>query len=70
MQRGGSPSANDRVLASRLGARAVELLLEGKGGKAVGIEQNILVDYDIIEALAKQHTIDKKMYDLSSELSI
>ncbi|MGE7766497.1 6-phosphofructokinase [Peribacillus sp. NPDC096540] len=70
VQRGGSPTAIDRVLASRLGARAVELLLEGKGGKAVGIEQNILVDYDIIEALAKEHTIDKKMYDLSAELSI
>ncbi|MDP1417245.1 6-phosphofructokinase [Peribacillus simplex] len=70
VQRGGSPSANDRVLASRLGARAVELLLEGKGGRAVGIEQNQLVDYDIIEALAKPHTIDKKMYDLSAELSI
>ncbi|MEI2469745.1 6-phosphofructokinase [Peribacillus frigoritolerans] len=70
VQRGGSPSANDRVLASRLGARAVELLLEGKGGRAVGIEQNQLVDYDIIEALAKSHTIDKKMYELSAELSI
>ncbi|WP_249598664.1 6-phosphofructokinase [Peribacillus frigoritolerans] len=70
VQRGGSPSANDRVLASRLGARAVELLLEGKGGRAVGIEQNQLVDYDIIEALAKLHTIDKKMYELSAELSI
>jgi 6-phosphofructokinase 1 len=70
VQRGGSPSARDRVLASRLGARAVELLLEGKGGRAVGIEQNHLVDYDIIEALKKRHTIDRKMYDLSSELSI
>ncbi|MGM1032473.1 MAG: 6-phosphofructokinase [Bacillota bacterium] len=70
VQRGGSPSANDRVLASRLGARAVELLLEGKGGRAVGIEQNQLVDYDIIEALSKPHTIDKKMYELSAELSI
>ncbi|MGE7600903.1 6-phosphofructokinase [Peribacillus sp. NPDC097675] len=70
VQRGGSPTASDRVLASRLGARAVELLLEGLGGRAVGIEKNKLVDYDIIEALAKQHTIDKKMYDLSAELSI
>ncbi|MFE4704636.1 6-phosphofructokinase [Peribacillus simplex] len=70
VQRGGSPSANDRVLASRLGAKAVELLLEGKGGRAVGIEQNQLVDYDIIEALGKPHTIDKKMYELSAELSI
>ena len=70
VQRGGSPSARDRVLASRLGARAVELLMEGQGGKAVGIEKNKLVDYDIMEALAKKHTIDKKMYDLSAELSI
>lgn len=70
VQRGGSPSAADRVLASRLGGHAVELLLEGLGGRAVGIEQNKLVDYDIIEALSKKHTIDKKMYDLSAELSI
>ena len=70
VQRGGSPSARDRVLASRLGARAVELLLEGKGGRAVGIEQNQLVDYDIIEALKKSHTIERKMYELSAELSI
>lgn len=54
VQRGGSPTARDRVLASRLGARAVELLLEGKGGRAVGIERNQLVDYDIIEALKKE----------------
>ncbi|WP_110927203.1 6-phosphofructokinase [Bacillus massiliglaciei] len=70
VQRGGSPSAKDRVLASRLGSLAVELLMEGKGGRAVGIEQNSLVDYDIIEALGRPHTIDKKMYDLSEELSI
>lgn len=70
VQRGGSPSARDRVLASRLGARAVELLLEGIGGRAVGIEQNNLVDYDIIEALKMRHTIDRKMYELSEELSI
>lgn len=70
VQRGGSPSARDRVLASRLGARAVELLLEGKGGRAVGIEQNQLVDYDIIEALKKSHTIERKMYELSAELAI
>ncbi|MEC2054698.1 6-phosphofructokinase [Peribacillus psychrosaccharolyticus] len=70
VQRGGSPSASDRVLASRLGARAVELLLEGKGGRAVGIEKNQLVDYDIVEVLEQKHTIDKKMFDLSAELSI
>lgn len=70
VQRGGSPSAADRVLASRLGAKAVELLLEGKGGRAVGIENNVLVDYDIVEALKKKHEINMKMYQLSEELSI
>ncbi|NNU90637.1 MULTISPECIES: 6-phosphofructokinase [Anoxybacillus] len=70
VQRGGSPTAFDRVLASRLGARAVELLLEGKGGRCVGIQNNHLVDHDIIEALAQKHTVDQKMYQLSKELSI
>ena len=70
MQRGGSPTAQDRVLASRLGAYAVELLVEGKGGRAVGIEKTQLVDYDIIEALARKHTIDNNLYHLSKELSI
>jgi len=70
IQRGGSPTARDRVLASRLGARAVELLMDGKGGRAVGIEKNSLVDYDIIEALARKHTLDLDIYKLSLELSI
>ncbi len=70
IQRGGSPTAADRVLASRLGARAVELLIEGKGGRAVGIEKNQLVDYDIIEALGKKHILDLELFKLSKELSI
>ncbi|WP_421380436.1 6-phosphofructokinase [Bacillus salacetis] len=70
IQRGGSPTASDRVLASRLGSHAVDLLADGKGGRAVGIEKNQLVDYDIIEALAKEHVIDLNMYKLSKELSI
>lgn len=68
VQRGGSPSAQDRVLASRLGARAVELLIAGKGGRCVGIQDNKLVDHDIIEALAQKHTIDKDMYQLSKRI--
>ncbi|MBT2689357.1 6-phosphofructokinase [Bacillus sp. ISL-47] len=70
MQRGGSPTAFDRVLASRLGARAVELLLEGHGGRAVGIENNKLVDHNIIEILDREHTLDLDLYKLSKELSI
>lgn len=51
IQRGGSPSAFDRILAARMGVFAIELLLEGKSGRCVGIVQNHLVDYDIYEAL-------------------
>lgn len=70
IQRGGSPSASDRVLASRLGAYAVELLLKGKGGRCVGIQNNKLVDHDIIEILETKHTVEPNMYQLSKELSI
>ncbi len=70
IQRGGSPTAFDRVLASRLGARAVELLIAGQGGRAVGIEDNKIVDYDIIEALGRKHTLDLDLLKLSKELSI
>jgi 6-phosphofructokinase 1 len=70
IQRGGSPTAADRVLASRLGARAVELLIEGKGGRAVGMESNRVVDYDIVEALERKHVLDLDLVKLSKELSI
>ncbi|TLS39136.1 6-phosphofructokinase [Pseudalkalibacillus caeni] len=70
VQRGGSPTAFDRVLASRLGARAVELLLEGKEARTVGIQSNKIIDFDIDEALSQKHTIDSEMYKLSQELSI
>ena len=70
IQRGGSPSAFDRVLASRLGAYAVELLLEGRGGRCVGIQSNELVHHDILDILDKKHTVDQNMYRLSQELSI
>lgn len=70
IQRGGSPSAFDRVLGSRFGGYAVDLLLQGRGGRAVGIQKNELVDYDILEVLGKEHHIDMNMYKLSKELSI
>ncbi|ELK47286.1 6-phosphofructokinase [Halobacillus sp. ACCC02827] len=69
-QRGGAPSAADRVLASRLGAYAVDLLLQGKAGRMVGIQKNQLVDHDIVDILGQKHVIDMDMYRLSKELSI
>lgn len=70
IQRGGSPTVNDRVLASMLGARAVELLMKGKGGRAVGIVDNKVVDHAIEDIIDQPHTINKKLYQLSKELSI
>lgn len=70
IQRGGSPTAHDRVLASRLGARAVDILLIGKAGRMVGIENNVLVDHPIQEILSHEHHLNFDMYQLSKELSI
>lgn len=69
IQRGGHPTAADRVLASRLGSKAVELLLNGEQGRTVGIENNRIVHHAIGETLAKKHTVDSEMYKLSQELS-
>jgi 6-phosphofructokinase 1 len=52
VQRGGSPSAFDRILAARMGVYAIDCLLDGKGGICIGIVNNKIVDYDIYEALA------------------
>lgn len=52
VQRGGSPSAFDRILAARMGAYAVDCLLNGKSGICIGFVNNKIVDYDIYEALA------------------
>ncbi|MDO4627330.1 MAG: 6-phosphofructokinase [Pasteurellaceae bacterium] len=51
IQRGGSPCAFDRILASRMGVYAVDLLLQGKGGYCVGIQDEQLVHHDIIDAI-------------------
>lgn len=70
IQRGGSPTAFDRVLASRLGAHAVELLLDHKGGRAVGILNKMVIDDDITEILNQSHSAELDLLKLSKELSI
>ncbi|MEA9393057.1 6-phosphofructokinase [Acerihabitans sp. TG2] len=51
IQRGGSPVAYDRILASRMGAFSIELLLQGYGGRCVGVQNERLVHHDIIDAI-------------------
>lgn len=69
IQRGGAPSAFDRVLASRMGSRAIELLMEGKTSRVVGIKENEIFDQDIDEALALERKFDEKLYEISEEIS-
>ena len=69
IQRGGNASAVDRLLASRMGAKAVELLIEGKKGRVVGIKENKIFDMDIHEALAMKKVFHKELLQLSDILS-
>ena len=69
IQRGGSPSASDVLLASRFGAHAIELIRDGIGGRCVGIKNNQIIDMDITEACAMTKTIDKKLFDIAEILS-
>ena len=70
VQRGGSPTARDRIMASQMGSRAVDLLTQGIGNRVVGIRDNKIVDFDIFEALKMTNTIDMKDYELAHEISI
>jgi len=70
MQRGGSPSCFDRVLASRLGVKAVECLLDGLSHQMVGIIKNEIVTTGIEEAIQRKHKINKELLRISDILSI
>lgn len=69
IQRGGSPSAADRMLATRLGAKAVELIHEGKKNRAVGIRDNHIIDVDICEASGHSDNFDEELYNLHGALN-
>ena len=58
MQRGGSPTARDRVMATRMGYRAVEILAAGSTNRIVGVHQGKIFDIDIDEALSMNKGLD------------
>ncbi len=68
MQRGGAPTCKDRVYASIMGAKAVELLCEGKSNRVVGYKQGEFVDFDIQEALNMTKDISEDQYRISRML--
>ena len=70
VQRGGSPTVRDRVVASEMGARAVELLLQGKQNRIVCMRDNKVVDVDIEEGLNMKKEISQEMIELAKKLAI
>ena len=69
IQRGGNPTPFDRVLAARLGQRAVELLAGDIGGRAVGIKDNKIIDVSIEEAVEMPDRFDEKLFHFNSVLA-
>ena len=70
VQRGGSPTARDRVLASRMGAKAIDLLKEDIGGVCVGVKGEEIIYSDIVETLSNgKHLPNLELYQLNKEIS-
>ena len=70
MQRGGSPTAKDRVYASIMGAKAVELLCEGKTNRVVGYKHGEYIDVDIDEALNMEKKLPEYQLEVAKKLAI
>ena len=68
VQRGGSPTPTDRVLASRMGEKAVDLLMQGVGGQCVSIKDNQIVSVQIEEALNMPRESRKRLQNLFDRL--
>ncbi|HHL40782.1 MAG TPA: ATP-dependent 6-phosphofructokinase [Deltaproteobacteria bacterium] len=65
LQRGGTPSPHDRILATRYGVKAVELINEGKFGRMVALQGNTIVDVTLEEATSKTKTVDLELYRIA-----
>ena len=70
IQRGGSPSMADRMLAAQFGNKAVRLLKDGKGNRVVGIRKNEIIDMDIIEAVSMKKTFNHELYETLQMISL
>lgn len=69
VQRGGNPTVRDRVFATMMGAKAVDLLLEGKAGLYLGVKEEQLTTFDIVDTLENvKHEMRFDMYNLNKEL--
>ena len=70
VQRGGSPTVRDRVAASVMGYKAVQLLMKGIGNRVVVQKNDNVIDYDIYEALNMERSVNNELYKIAHEISI
>ena len=70
IQRGGSPSMADRMLAAQFGNKAVRLLKDGMGNRVVGIRKNEIIDMDIIEAVSMKKKFNYELYETLQMISM
>lgn len=70
VQRGGHPTVRDRVTASLMGYKAVELLKAGIGNRVLAMNKDDIVDYDIFEALNMKKSLNIEDYKIAHEISI
>ncbi|MDD5796284.1 MAG: 6-phosphofructokinase [Oscillospiraceae bacterium] len=70
VQRGGNPSLRDRVIASEMGYKAVELLNDNIGNRVIAVQNGKIVDFDITEALNMPRVFDKHLFDIAKTISI
>ena len=70
VQRGGSPSLRDRVMATRMGVAAVDLLAKGIGNRVIASHEGKIVDYDITEALDMPRKFNNELYEIAMKVSI
>ncbi len=70
IQRGGSPTASDRILASRMGEAAINALMEGQRNVMVGIENDVIKLVPFIQAIRKNKTVDRALLNTIKILSI
>jgi len=67
IQRGGSPTAFDRILGTRFGVKAVELIEQKKFGRMVSLSGNKIIDVPLDKAVAQLKTVDLELYDIAKE---
>ena len=70
LQRGGSPTAHDRIIASRMGVASIEALMEGQRNVMIGIENDKIVYVPFAKAIKNDKPIDRELVNVLNELSI